>query len=34
LPRNASFADGLHNLQLQEAVVASAAQTNRTAVSA
>ena len=34
LPRNASFADGLHNLLVQEAVVGSATQTNRTPVTA
>jgi predicted dehydrogenase len=34
LPRNASFADGLHNLLVQEAVVRSATQTNRTPVTA
>ena len=34
LPRNASFADGLHNLLVQEAVVRSATHTERTPVSA
>jgi len=34
LPRNGSFADGLHNLEVQEAVVRAAAAGNQTAVGA
>ncbi|WP_219416525.1 Gfo/Idh/MocA family protein [Pseudonocardia nigra] len=34
LPRNASFADGLHNLQVQEAIVRSAGSDTRAAVDA
>jgi predicted dehydrogenase len=34
LPRNAPFADGLHNLQVKEAVVRAATQDNRTPVTA